>query len=72
MLKVSKKFELDELKSVLKKYYNKSEISKIEQVLLDNDAWSDGHIVILSVTIESAQYYYKFRLVVPECYESFF
>ena len=37
MLKVSKKFELDELKSVLKKYYNKSEISKIEQVLLDND-----------------------------------
>lgn len=72
MLKVSKKFELDELKSVLKKYYNKSEISKIEQVLLENDAWSDGHIVILSVTIESAQYYDKFRVVAPETYEAFF
>lgn len=72
MLKVSKKFELDELKSVLKKYYNKSEISKIEQVLLDNDAWSDGNIVVLSVTIESAQYYDKFRVVAPETYEAFF
>ncbi len=72
MLKVSKKFELDELKSVLKKYYNKSEISKIEQVLLDNDTWSDGHIVILSVTVESAQYYDKFRVVAPETYEAFF
>ena len=30
MLKVSKKFELDELKTVLENYYNESEISKIE------------------------------------------
>lgn len=30
MLKVSKKFELDELKTVLENYYNESEISEIE------------------------------------------
>ena len=72
MLKVSKKFELDELKTVLENYYNESEISEIEQVLVENDAWSDGHIVILSVTAESAQYYDKFRVVAPETYEAFF
>lgn len=72
MLKVSKKFELDELKTVLENYYNESEISEIEQILLENDAWSDGHIVILSVTVESAQYYDKFRVVAPETYETFF
>ena len=38
MLKVSKKFELDELKTVLENYYNESEISEIEQILLENDA----------------------------------
>lgn len=32
----------------------------------------DGHIVILSVTVESAQYYDKFRVVAPETYEAFF
>ena len=72
MLKVSKKFELDELKTVLENYYNESEISEIEQILLENDEWSDGHIVILSVTVESAQYYDKFRVVEPETYEEFF
>lgn len=72
MLKVSKKFELDELKTVLENYYNESEISEIEQILLENDEWSDGHIVILSVTVESAQYYDKFRVVAPETYEEFF
>lgn len=34
MLKVSKKFELDELKTVLENYYNESEISEIEQYCL--------------------------------------
>ena len=53
-------------------YYNESEISEIEQILLENDVWSDGHIVILSVTVESAQYYDKFRVVAPETYEAFF
>lgn len=71
MLKVSKKFELDELKSVLKKYYNKSEISKIEQVLLDNDAWSDGNIVVLSVSINH-EYCDKFRIIASDRYEAFF
>lgn len=39
MLKVSKKFELDELKTVLENYYNESEISEIEQVLVENEAF---------------------------------
>lgn len=72
MLKVSKKFELDELKTVLENYYNESEISEIEQVLVENDAWSDGHIVILSVTAALAQYHDKFRVVASETYKEFF
>ena len=72
MLKVSKRFELDELKTVLKNYYNESEISEIEQVLLENDAWSDGHIVILSITTAFAQCHDKFRVVASETYDAFF
>ena len=71
MLKVSKKFELDELKTVLENYYNESEISEIEQVLVENDAWSDGNIVVLSVSINH-EYCDKFRIIASERYEAFF
>lgn len=72
MLKISKKFKFDELKTVLENYYNESEISEIEQVLVENDAWSDGHIVILCVTAAFTQYDDKLRVVAPETYKEFF
>lgn len=72
MLKVSKRFGLDELKMVLEKYYDNSKISYIEETLIMTDVWSDGDIAILCISCEHEYCDDAYCVVAPETYEAFF